>query len=216
MLRFDDQVGLVVLMISDDGATYSDEVTDIGISQGIGPNNSFYHSISVAISKLDVPVIAVIEEDAFGRELEWILACDIRIACKTSCFGLPQVRRGRIPSEGGTQRLPRLVGMGKALEMILTGECIKAREALKIGSVNKVVTASDLTKTVMELANDIASKSPNSMRFVKEAIYKGMDQNLDQELRLEADLYFLMHTTNDRTEGIRAFQEKRKAHFDGR
>jgi enoyl-CoA hydratase/carnithine racemase len=102
------------------------------------------------------------------------------------------------------------------MEMILTGDLIKSEEALKIGLVNKVVPSSELKKTVMELANSLLSKSSISLRFVKEAIYKGLDQDIDQGLRLEADLYFLMHTTHDRSEGIRAFQEKREARFKGR
>jgi enoyl-CoA hydratase/carnithine racemase len=102
------------------------------------------------------------------------------------------------------------------MEMILTGDIIDAQEALRIGLVNRIVPQGDVSKVVRELAKDLVPKSPISTRYAKEAIYKGMELNLDQGLRLEADLYFLLHTTKDRTEGIRAFQEKRKAHFEGR
>jgi enoyl-CoA hydratase len=116
--------------------------------------------------------------------LEWILTCDLRIASETSRFGLPQIKAGVIPAEGGTQRLARLVGMGKALEMILTGEWIDAQEALRIGLVNGIVPRGEVSNTVMALAKDMASKSPISTRYAKEAICKGMDLKLDQGLRL--------------------------------
>ena len=116
---------------------------------------------------------------------------------------------------GGTQRLPRLVGKGKALELVLAGDTIDAQEAHRIGLVNRVVPENVLEKTVMELAKDIASKSPIALRYAKEAMNAGLDLTLEQGLRLEADLYMLLHTTSDRTEGIRAFQEKRKPRFTG-
>jgi enoyl-CoA hydratase/carnithine racemase len=143
------------------------------------------------------------------------LACDVRIASETSKFGLPQIRAGLVPWDGGTQRLSRTVGKAKALEMILTGELIDAREANRIGLVSRIVPADKVTTTVMELAKDMASKSSVSLEYCKEAIVKGMDLTLEQGLRLEADLYFLMHTTHDRKEGIKAFQEKRKPKFKG-
>ena len=111
--------------------------------------------------------------------------------------------------------MARLVGRGKAAEMILTGECIDAKEALRIGLVNRIVPRSEVSKAVMEVAKEMVSKSPISMRYAKEAICKGIDLSLDQGLRLEADLYFLMHTTRDRRQGIRAFQERRKTLFEG-
>jgi enoyl-CoA hydratase/carnithine racemase len=168
------------------------------------------------IAGIDRPVIAAISGNAVGLGLELALACDIRIAAENSWFGLPHVKEGLIPWDGGTQRLSRLAGKGKALEMILTGDVIDAQEALRIGLVNRVVPKGDVSKVIMELAKDMVSKSPIATRYAKEAICKGMELSLDQGLRLEADLYFLLHTTKDRTEGIRAFQEKRKAHFEGR
>jgi enoyl-CoA hydratase/carnithine racemase len=108
------------------------------------------------------------------------------------------------------------VGRGKALEMILTGEVIDAQEALRIGLVNKVVPNKDLMEVTMKMAQDMASKGPIALRYTKEAIYKGMDMTLEQGLRLEADLYLLIHTSKDRTEGIQAFQEKRKPKFEGK
>ncbi len=129
---------------------------------------------------------------------------------------MPQVTVGEMPRDGGTQRLSRLVGKGKALELILTGERIDAQEALRIGLVHRVVSPDELMTTVFAAAQQIASKASLAMRLAKEAVYKGMELSLEQGLHLEADLYFLLHTTQDRTEGIMAFREKRTPHFKGK
>jgi enoyl-CoA hydratase len=173
-------------------------------------------SFSEPLGKLDQPVIAAINGDAIGHGLELALACDIRIAMVTSRFGLPHIKTGLIPRDGGTQRLPRLVGRDKALEMILTGEMIEAQEAYRIGLVNKIVPPGELITVAMDMAKEMASKGPIALRYAKEAIYKGMDVTLEQGLRLEADLYLLLHTTRDRTEGINAFRKKRTPKFEGR
>ena len=168
-----------------------------------------------AVAAIEKPVIAAINGDAFGEGLELALACDVRIAAQNAHFGLPEIEAGLIPSDGGTQRLPRIIGRGKALEMILTGETIDAAEALEIGLVTKVVPAESLNAEVEALAKAMAAKAPVSLRYIKEAINKGLDLTMEQGLRLEADLYFLLHTTGDRTEGIKAFQQKRPPEFKG-
>lgn len=173
-------------------------------------------SISEAISKIEQPVIAIIPGDAIGQGLEMIISCDIRIGTYNSYYGLPHIKFGLIPWDGGTQRLPRLIGKAKSLEMILTGELIDAQEALRIGLINKLVAKEELMKIGIELANKIASMAPIPLRYIKEAINKGMDMTIEQGLRLEADLYLLIHTTRDREEGIKAFREKREAKFEGR
>ena len=167
------------------------------------------------IAKLDVPVLAAIYGGAIGQGLELALACDMRIASEGSCFGLTHIRTGLVPWDGGTQRLSRLVGRAKAIEMILTGEVIDSHEALRIGLVNRVVSSDQLMTTAMEMAQEIASKGAIALRYTKEAVYKGMDLTLEQGLRLEADLYLLLHTTRDRTEGIQAFRNKRTPQFKG-
>jgi enoyl-CoA hydratase/carnithine racemase len=172
-------------------------------------------SISKSIGECEKPVIIGIRGDAVDLGLEMALACDVRVASETSRFGFCQIKAGLMPYDGGTQRLSRTVGKGKALEMVLTGELIDAREANRIGLVSRIVPADKVVTTVMELARDMASKSSVSLEYCKEAIVKGMDLTLEQGLRLEADLYFLMHTTHDREEGIKAFQEKRKPEFKG-
>ncbi len=129
---------------------------------------------------------------------------------------MSQITAGEMPWDGGTQRLARLVGRAKALELILLGETIDAPEAHRIGLVHKVVPHDELMTVVMDLTQKMAAKSPVSLAYVKEAIHKGMDLTLEQGLRLEADLYYLIHTTGDRTEGIKAFREKRRPQFKGK
>jgi len=173
-------------------------------------------SLAAPIAALDVPTVAAIQGDALGQGLELVLACDVRIAAETARFGFPDIKNGLIPQDGGTQRFARLVGRGKAIEMILTGELIDAQEALRIGLLNKVVPSESLTAEALKMAQEIGSKAPIAMGYAKEAIYKGMDMTLEQGLRLEADLYLLLHTTKDRTEGIKAFQKKKPLRFEGR
>jgi len=175
-----------------------------------------FSSIAEPIAKLDKPVVAAINGSIMGQGLELALACDIRIAAETSRLGLPHIREGLIPWDGGTQRLSRLVGRGKALEMILTGEIIDVQEAYRIGLVNKIVPSGEFMSTVVNMTREMASKGSIALRYAKEAIYKGMDLTMEQGLRLEADLYLLLHTTRDRTEGIQAFREKKTPKFEGR
>ncbi len=169
-----------------------------------------------SVAALDQPVIAAIKGDAVGLGLELALACDIRIAAAGSHFGLPHVKTGLLPWCGGSQRLPRIAGRGKALEMILTGALIDARTARETGLVCKVVPEADLMTETMNMARTLAGKGPLAMGYIKEAVNKGLDLAMDQGLRLEADLYYLLHTTADRTEGIKAFQERRPPEFSGK
>jgi len=173
-------------------------------------------SLAEPVARLDRPVIAAVHGDAIGQGLELMLSCDMRIASEKCRFGFPQIKEGHIPWDGGTQRLSRLVGRAKALEMILTGEVIDAQEAFRIGLVNHVVSRKALMKTAMDMAREMAGKGPIALRYAKEAVHKGIDLTLEEGLRLEADLYLLIHTTRDRTEGIHAFREKRTPRFEGR
>jgi enoyl-CoA hydratase/carnithine racemase len=173
-------------------------------------------SIAGPVSRLSQPVIIALSGDVAGAGLELALACDIRIAAEESRFGLPQVQSGIIPSGGGTQRLPRLIGKGKALEMILTGEAIDSVEAHRVGLVSKVVPLDQLMVVSTSVAEEMASKAPVALQYIKEAVYGGMDVTLEQGLRMEADLYLLLHTTTDREKGIRAFREKKVPIFEGK
>ncbi len=171
---------------------------------------------AAAIASLSQPVIAAINGDALGQGLELALSCDIRLVSEKAKFSFPQVAKGLIPIDGGTQRLSRIVGKGKALELIFTAEIINAEEALEIGLVNKVIAEEELAAEAETMAKTMTTKGPIALRYAKEAVNKGLDLTLEQGLRLEADLYFLLHTTGDRTEGIRAFLERRPPHFKGR
>jgi len=209
------ELRVVIVTDASEGALYFQEdiVEDRSITREI-PSEK-WRSLAEPISKIDRPVIAAITGDAIGQGLELVLACDIRIAAETSHFGLPHVKGDMIPWDGGTQRLSRLVGKGKALEMILTGRQIDCLEAQRIGLVNKIVSLETVLTAAEEMAREMASKGPISLQYTKEAVNKGMDMTLEQGLRLEADLYMLIHTTRDREEGIKAYQEKRQPDFHG-
>jgi enoyl-CoA hydratase/carnithine racemase len=178
------------------------------------PKIKFY-SISEPIAKLECPVIIAINGDLMGLGLELALAGDIRISATDSRFGLPHVKKGMITWDGGIQRLARIVGKIKAMEMILTGETIDSEEAFRTGIINKIVSSNELNSVALGIARELASKAPIALRYAKEAVCKGLDMTLEQGLRLEADLYLLLHTTKDRTAGVEAFRGKETPHFKG-
>ena len=162
------------------------------------------------------PIIAAIRGFALGGGLELALACDIRIAAEDAQLGLTEINLAIIPGGGGTQRLPRLVGRGKALEMILTGMRVPAAEALRIGLVERVVPVAELMPAAQVLARQIADKAPIALRYAKEAVVGGLGLPLADGVRLENDLSTLLRTTEDRVEGAKAFVEKRKPTWTGR
>jgi enoyl-CoA hydratase len=205
-----DEASKVVIITGSGDTAFS-----LGVSGASVPTDNMASAISI-LDNLRCPVIAAINGDAFGEGLELALSCDIRIAVPHARFCLPMISSGRIPSHGSTQRLPRIVGITKALELILTGEPIDSQEAFRIGLISQIVPPDKLLETAKKMAQVMTTKSPLALSFVKEAINKGLDLTLEQGLRLEADLYFLLHTTEDRSEGIKAFREKRKPQFKGR
>jgi enoyl-CoA hydratase len=212
----DDDVRVVVITgAGDDFCTGA----DLGeLSSGSAADVSRTNAAGLAASSvaaIDRPVLAAVNGDALGAGLELALACDIRIASTSARFGLPESSYGLIPGGGGTQRLPRIIGKGKATEMILTGLPIDAEEAFRVGLVSRVVSADRLFDEVEEAVKRIVSRAPIAVRYAKEALQKGMDMTLDQGLRLEADLSFLLQTTDDRAEGIKAFLDKRTPDFKG-
>lgn len=162
------------------------------------------------------PTLAAINGFALGGGLEIALACHIRIAAKGASVGLPEVTLGIIPGFGGTQRLSRLIGRGRALELILSGDRIDADEAWRIGIVNKVVPADELMSRAEEIARTMISRGPVAVRFAIEAVDRGLEMPLAEGLFLEATLFGLLTTTEDMKEGTRAFLEKRKPSFRGR
>lgn len=159
------------------------------------------------------PVIAAINGYALGGGCELAMGCDIRIAADSARFGQPEVKLGIIPGFAGTQRLSRLVGKGRAKELIFTGEMIDAEEACRIGLVNRVVAKEDLMEEARSLAMKMCDKSSSAIRFAKEAIDNGLEMDFARGSRYEADLFALCFTTEDCKEGISAFMEKRPAKF---
>ncbi|HWP81585.1 MAG TPA: enoyl-CoA hydratase-related protein [Bacteroidota bacterium] len=165
------------------------------------------------IENLGKPVIAAVNGYALGGGTELALACHIRVASENAKFGQPEVNLGIIPGYGGTQRLARLIGKGRAMEMILTGDHIDATEALRIGLVNKVVPLPELMKTAEEIANKILSKGQVAIRLALKAVNMSQETNLTDGQALEASLFALCCGTEDFKEGTKAFLEKRKPSF---
>jgi enoyl-CoA hydratase len=168
------------------------------------------------IEHLGKPVIAAVNGFALGGGCELAMACTLRVASETARFGQPEVKLGVTPGFAGTQRLPRLVGKGRALDLLLTGRIVDAQEALAIGLVNRVVPASDLTARARELALTLAALAPAAMRSIIEAVNRGLDMAFPEASFLEATLFGLCFSTADMREGTRAFLEKRPATFTGK
>lgn len=168
------------------------------------------------LAELPQPVVCAINGDAFGAGLELALACDVRIAAEGASFALPDISLGLLPIAGGTQRLPRLVGRGKALEMLLTGGPVDAQEGLRIGLVGAVAPREVLATVTEAIASRIAERGPLAVRYAKEAVSRGIDMPLEQGLRYETDLTVILQATEDRAEGVKAFLEKRKPEFKGK
>jgi enoyl-CoA hydratase len=168
------------------------------------------------IENMGKPVIAAINGYALGGGCELAMACTLRIAANTAKLGQPEIALGLIPGYAGTQRLPRLVGKGKAMEMTLTGTPIAADEAQRIGLVNRVVPAAALMAEVKALAAQLAKSAPIAMRYIVNAINKGMEMPFAEACQYEATLFGLVASTDDMREGTSAFLEKRKAEFKGR
>ncbi len=168
------------------------------------------------IERFPKPVIAAVNGFALGGGCELALACHIRIASEKAQLGLPEVSLGIIPGYGGTQRMARLLGKGKALELILTGDRIKADEAERIGLVNKVVPAEELMNAAETMARTIATRGPLAVRAAIEAVMSGSEMPLDEGQTLEATLFGLLASTEDMKEGMGAFLERRTADFTGK
>ncbi|MFQ6045814.1 MAG: enoyl-CoA hydratase/isomerase family protein [Gemmatimonadales bacterium] len=172
--------------------------------------------IFVAADEFPKPIIAAVNGFALGGGCELAMACDIRIASDKARFGQPEVNLGILPGGGGTQRLPRLVGLGNAFKLLYTGEMVDANEALRLGLVEEVVPHEKLMDRAVELAVTIAEKSPVALRFIKEGLRASTRMPLDEGVRLETALFGLAFSSEDKEEGVQAFLDKRKAEFTGR
>jgi enoyl-CoA hydratase len=167
------------------------------------------------IENMGKPVIAAINGYALGGGCELAMACTLRLAADTARLGQPEVNLGISPGYGGTQRLPRLVGKGIALELLLTGRQVKADEALRIGLVNRVVPAAELMTQAKAVAKELAAKAPLAVQYIIEAVQRGLEQPFDKAQFLEATLFGLVASTKDMREGTAAFLEKRPPQFKG-
>lgn len=173
-------------------------------------------SLFTAVDRFPKPLIAMINGYCLGGGCELALGCDMRFASDKALIGQPEINLGLIPGGGGTQRMPRLIGEGKAMEMILTGDPVDANTALSIGLVDRVFAADELHAKTLEIADKIARKSPFAIRFAKEAIKSAARSTMDEGLRREIDLFALCFATEDKREGVSAFLEKRKPEFKGK
>jgi enoyl-CoA hydratase/carnithine racemase len=179
-------------------------------------SSRFGQSVLDLIEDLGKPVIAAINGFALGGGCETAMACTIRIAAEHAKFGQPEVKLGLLPGGGGTQRLPRLVGKGRALQLILTGETISAQEAYRIGLVNEVVPAANLIERAEAILKQIAANAPIAVKFSLEAANKGLETSQAEGLALEASYFGICAATEDKKEGTSAFLEKRAPQFHGR
>jgi len=168
------------------------------------------------IERLPRPVLAAINGYALGGGLELALTADLRVAAEEARFGFPEAKVGSMPGAGGTQRLPRVVGVSRAKELMFVGDHIDAREAHRIGLVNRVVPRADLMTTTLELARTIGQRAPLSLQAIKAAVGYGMDHALEDGLAFERARFAALRDSEDRKEGIAAFLEKREPHFAGR
>jgi enoyl-CoA hydratase len=194
--------------------------TDIKAMEGMSPLESrnfafMAGEVLTSIENSDKPVIAAVNGLALGGGCELAMACDLRIASDQAKFGQPEINLGIIPGSGGTQRLPRLIGISKAKELLLTGEMLDADEAQKIGLINKVLPHKDLMQGTLKIARKIAAKSPIALKLVKTAVNKGMHMDLPTALTFEIELFSTCFSTDDQKEGFKAFFEKRLPVFRG-
>ncbi|MCR4441301.1 MAG: enoyl-CoA hydratase-related protein [Peptococcaceae bacterium] len=216
-VREDESVRVLIVTGAGDKAFVAG--ADLNSLQKRGMVETLANENQLALSELaglEKPVIAAVNGFALGGGCELAMACDIRIASENAKFGQPEPGLGFLPGAGGTQRLPRLVGAAKAKELIFTGELIDAREAEKIGLVNKVVPQEELMKAAREMAEKIMKKGPLAIRMAKLVIDKGMDVDLASALLLERVGQTVLFGSEDRKEGISAFFEKRPPEFKGK
>jgi enoyl-CoA hydratase/carnithine racemase len=179
-------------------------------------SSRFGQAVLDLVENLGKPVVAAINGFALGGGCETAMACTIRIAAEHAKFGQPEVKLGLLPGGGGTQRLPRLIGKGRAFQLILSGGTISAQEACRIGLVNEVVPTADLIPRAEAILKEIASNAPVAVRYALEATNKGMDTSQSEGFALEASYFGLCAATEDKREGTTAFLEKRAPQFQGR
>src|SRR5258707_837794 len=217
--RDDDAIRGVILTGAGDKAFIAGaDIGELAQVTAVGAEESsrFGQGVLNLIENLGKPVVAAVNGFALGGGCETAMACTIRLAAENAKFGQPEVKLGVIPGGGGTQRLPRLVGKGRALQLILSGEIISAQEAYRIGLVNEVVPAADLISRAEAILQEIFSNAPLAVKFSLEAVNKGLETSQAEGLALEASYFGLCAGTEDKKEGTQAFLQKRAPQFQGR
>ena len=217
--RDDDAVrGVILTGAGDKAFIVGADISELAHATALEAEESsrFGQKVLDLIENLGKPVIAAVNGFALGGGCETAMACTIRIAVESAKFGQPEVKLGLLPGGGGTQRLPRLVGKGRALQIILSGGMISAPEAYRIGLVNEILPAVNLIARAEEILKQIASNAPVSVRLSLEAVNKGMDTSQSEGFALEASYFGLCAATEDKKEGTSAFLEKRQPQFQGR
>jgi enoyl-CoA hydratase len=217
-LEGDDSVGVVVITGAGEKSFIAG--ADIGEFAGRSPFDQRQAMRSPRLydvmSSFPKPVVAMINGFCLGGGCELAMSCDLRIASERARFGQPEINLGLIPGGGGTQRLPRLVGLGHALRLVLTGDMVDAPEALRLGLVEQVVPHDELRARTLELATRIAAKSPLTLRVAKEAVRAAQALPIEEGIKYERDLFCLCFSSEDKEEGVAAFLEKRPAAWKGR
>jgi enoyl-CoA hydratase len=218
-LKQDDAVRAVIITgAGEKGFIAGADINELAVQSPTGGREHAMKGQQVLdlIEHMGKPVIAAINGYALGGGCELAMACTLRIAADTAKLGQPEINLGIIPGYGGTQRLSRIAGRGRALELLLTGDQITAQEAHRLGLVNRVVPAAELMAEARKLAATLASKAPMAIRYILEAVHKGLEMPFPQAEVFEATLFGLVSSTEDMREGTKAFLEKRKAEFKGR
>jgi enoyl-CoA hydratase/carnithine racemase len=218
-LKHDDSVRSIVLTGAGDKSFVAGaDINELAVQTPSGGRDHAMRGQHVfdLIENMGKPVIAAINGYALGGGCELAMACTIRIAADTARIGQPEVNLGIIPGYAGTQRLARLIGRGRALELLLTGEQLTAQEAHRLGLVNRVVPAASLMTEARALAGSLASKAPIAVRYIIDAVNKGLQMPFAEAQVFEATLFGLVASTEDMREGTKAFLEKRKAEFKGK
>ena len=218
--RIQEEKGARVVVLTGGGRFFSSGRETISFTQsarGIYSPSEWLalHRAATALAGVALPLVAAINGDAIDQGLELALACDLRIAARGVKLGFRDLALGAFPWDGGTQRLPRLVGKTRALDMLLTSRLMDSDEACRVGLVNTVVEPDGLMGHANSVALEIASGAPIAARYAKETVLKGMEMPLEEGLRLEADLNFILQSTSDRAEGLRSFLEKGKPEYHG-
>ncbi|MFP4573316.1 MAG: enoyl-CoA hydratase/isomerase family protein [Desulfobacterales bacterium] len=216
----DDEVKVVILTGGQKAFSAGADIKERSKMQAPQPqiyfNQQKTHSFFCMIENFEKPVIAAISGVAVGGGCELALVCDLRIASETARFGVPEVKIGVIPAAGGTQRLPRMIGITKAKELLYTGDFIDADEAYRLNLVNKVVSVDALMDEAKNMAKKLVANPPLSVKFAKRAVNAGMQMDLASALDYEAHCAALLSVSEDRIEGFKAFTEKRKPQFKGK